>query len=57
MSGEEDNIRFDVKRGRSTDISCQKSEVTSDSIQERKIKSDSITGEGDEMILDLRRGR
>jgi hypothetical protein len=30
MSGEEDNIRFDVKRGKSHDIPCQE--------RERKIK-------------------
>jgi hypothetical protein len=46
MSGEEDNIRFDVRRGRKHQIRCQ----------DRKITSDSMSTEESEMTLHVRRG-
>jgi hypothetical protein len=47
MSGEGENMKFDVKRGRGNDISYQ----------EREIKSDSMSGEEENMKFDVRRGR
>jgi hypothetical protein len=47
ISGEEDTTRFDVRRGRGCDISCQ----------ERKITSDSISGEEENITFDVKRGR
>jgi hypothetical protein len=47
MSGEDDKMRFDVKRGREHQSSCQ----------ERKITSDSMSEEQDKMILHVSRGK
>jgi hypothetical protein len=47
LSGEKDNIRFDLRRGREHHIRCQ----------ERKITSDSMSGEEDKMIFHVNKGR
>jgi hypothetical protein len=47
MSEEEDEMIFHARREREHNIRCQ----------ERKITSDSISGEGDETTFHVRRGR
>jgi hypothetical protein len=47
MSAEEEYMKFDVRRGRGNDISCQQREITSDAMSE----------EDDNISFDVRRGR
>jgi hypothetical protein len=47
MPGEDDEMTFHIRSGRSNDISCQ----------ERKITSDSMSGEEDHIKFDVRRER
>jgi hypothetical protein len=47
MSGEADNIRFEVSKGRKNDSSCQ----------ERKRTSHSMSGEEDNIRFHLSRGK
>jgi hypothetical protein len=46
MSGEEDHLRFDVRRRRSNEIRCQ----------QRKTKSASMSGKVENMKFDVSRG-